>query len=59
MDLQIYIKEQRKLLDKFESYWEKRALRDPSLFPTNMAPGDWDTMFESWAIENHPKESDK
>ncbi len=48
MDLQVYIKEQRKVLDKFEADWEKRALRDPGLYPTKLSKEDWDDQFQAW-----------
>lgn len=58
MDLQRFIKDQHKRLDKFEAYWEKRAGRDPKLFSTNLEPGEWEQQLTSWLI-NQPKEETK
>lgn len=57
MTIQKYVKEQRKLLDKFEQFWEKRSLRKPDMYPPDLPIGDWEEQFHSFVISTLTKES--
>jgi hypothetical protein len=46
MTLQAYVKEQIRLLNKFEQHWEKRSLRQPKEYPSELSAGDWDEQFD-------------
>jgi hypothetical protein len=58
MKIQEYVKEQIRLLNKFEQHWEKRSLRQPQEYPSELASGDWDEQFHSF-LESFTKESGK
>lgn len=45
MDLQTYVKLQKHLLDKFEQDWEKRSLRQPSAYSSELPSSEWDARF--------------
>ncbi len=55
MDLTDYVKQQRRLLDKFEAHWEKRARQSPGMYPIEMDVPEWDEQFELW--QNEQEES--
>ena len=47
MTLREWIEEQKAELEQFATMWERNADTDPSNWPMNMEPGDWDEQFRS------------
>jgi hypothetical protein len=42
LSLEQYLTEERARLDKFAIWWISQQLIDPTVFPKEMLPGDWD-----------------
>lgn len=60
MDIQRFIKDRHKLLDKFEADWEKRRRKDPDRYQADLPADEWDRQLTFW-LHNlvKPEKSDK
>lgn len=45
-------RQMREKLDAFEAYWARMAEKNPEHFPMELFPGDWDSQFDDFAIED-------
>jgi len=58
MTLQDFVKEQVRLLNKFEQHWEKRALRNPQMYPSELESSTWGKQFNEF-VDRFEKENER